>query len=137
MKVVKATFEQIYFTGVQYLNQRLGGEVILEEGETLADAWAKMKQDANDFHKASYPHLYEKDVTLNINIPPPYGVAEQIPEQKINPEEKRIGVFVEDIMGCKDLKTLESYKFIVKSNPELQGAYDLQRSLLISNSTIG
>lgn len=136
MKPIEASFEQIYFTGVQFLNQRISGKVLLEDGETLEDGWNKLKKDADDFHKKSYPHLYEvhieKTYAMDTRLdgtqylhPIHSGMRHnQSPDQQISKQEKTIGLFVKDIESCMDVKVLESYKYVVNGKPELQAAYD-------------
>lgn len=76
MKLLKATFEQIYFTGVQYLNQRMGGEVLLEEGDTMEDAWDMLNNMADARHRKKYPHLYES--APSFTAPAPYSNPETV-----------------------------------------------------------
>jgi len=49
-------------------------------------------------------------------------------------EEPLIGITEADILSCDRLKDLESYKFIVKSNPDLKNAYDKQFKNLCKQS---
>lgn len=37
---------------------------------------------------------------------------------------KEVGIFGKDIMSCPDLKTLESYKLLVKGKPDLEEIYN-------------
>jgi hypothetical protein len=53
-----------------------------------------------------------------------YNSGEQrVQEIQIEPKERTIGVLVEDIESCKDLKTLDTYKWLLKE-PALKEAYD-------------
>lgn len=119
---MKVTFEQIYFTGVQYLNQRLGGEIVLEEGETMADGWRKLKKQADDFHRENYPHLYQTHNPIIISEPP-YGMTEQIPEVKIQRPSNATEGIIFDIDSVTDIKVLGSYKLMAKTNPAINQAY--------------
>lgn len=149
MKLLEASFEQIYFTGVPFLNQRLSGKVLLEDGETLEDGWNKLKKDADDFHKKNYHHLYEVHIEkryeldthlegTTYNHPTHNSLRpERIPDQQINPEEKTIGLFVKDIESCGSLEVLDSYKLLVKGKVELEAAYNIRRKQIIAIESKG
>ena len=65
---------------------------------------------------------------------------EQLPVIQIKPEDREIGVKPEDILSCKDLITLENYRFLLKSDKELERAYILrhdQLTALTSTSDFG
>lgn len=120
MKLYKATFEQIYSTGHPYLNQRLGGEILLEEGETLEDAWVKLKREADAMHRKFTPGLYIENTMT--------GEITRASDSFFPPEpitvDRTIGVTVADIESCESIAMLQTYKFIVKGKPELIQAYD-------------
>lgn len=106
MKLVKATYEQIYPTGYQYLHLRLGGEVILEDGETMEDGWGKLKADADEMHKKLYPHLYESTVSKE-HLLHPLTPAESIaPIPEINIAHERLEVEIDNAKTTEELKAL-------------------------------
>ena len=51
--------------------------------------------------------------------------AMEVPEVQ-KPKEEAQSSIIEDINSCTELKVLEAYKLIAKSNPEFQKAYDLK-----------
>jgi hypothetical protein len=55
-----------------------------------------------------------------------------IPVIQVQKEEKAIGLYVEDIMSCKNLKVLESYAPLIKGNDKMEDAYELRRKQLTS-----
>jgi hypothetical protein len=61
------------------------------------------------------------------SIPPGPPPIIQVQQQEI-----RIGVLVEDIMSCKELVVLDSYRLMVKGNDELTVAYNKRRSEIVS-----
>jgi hypothetical protein len=55
-----------------------------------------------------------------------------IPVIQVQKEEKAIGIYVEDIMSCKNLKVLESYAPLIKGNVKMEEAYERRRNQLVS-----
>lgn len=96
------------------LKQWAGYEAIaeIEEGEDDSAAAAKLTEKVIGYHAEN-----NKGLHIEVN-------QDAIPIQKQDPEEIRIGLLIQDIESCKDIKTLESYKFLVKGKPEFQKAYD-------------
>jgi hypothetical protein len=123
MKVTKITFEQLFPTG-QYANQRLGMEIEFQEGDfnnysneadVVQSAFSHAKELVNKSFQSLNPELQHQ--------PTDYNTGEVLQEQ---PVDRRVGLLADDILSSPDLKTLESYKLLVKAKPELQGAYDVR-----------
>lgn len=49
---------------------------------------------------------------------------------QINPEDREIGLRVEDILSCKDLVTLNSYRFLAKNSLDLMNAFNIKHAEL-------
>lgn len=122
MKIEKIFFEQLFPTGA-YANQRLGMEISFEDRDI---GWGDSEETATQKAYAKAKALVEAAFqSLNPSPTPsitdyntgPYGAEEQ-------QVDRRIGVLADDIHSSPDLKTLESYKLIVKGNTELKTAYD-------------
>lgn len=60
MKIGKATFDcTIGMPG--FSNVKPGVvEIVLEEGETIEDAWSELNRRALAWHRKEFPHLYEQ-----------------------------------------------------------------------------
>lgn len=63
----------------------------------------------------------------------PYPITPVIAAEKPLPEDQRIASLIADIYSCQELKVLESYKLIVKTNQSLQEAYDQMLKKLSTN----
>lgn len=109
MKVDRISYQKVFPLGM-YINERIGLEIQLDDGEDATIALSKAKAMVESFHIENNKGLY-----VEVN-------QEAIPIQK--PEEIRIGLLIQDIESCKDIKTLESYKLLVKGKPDFQKAYD-------------
>lgn len=118
MKIRTVTYSKKYVTG-PYLNHQPGFEADLEEGEDPVAALLELKALADKFDRAT--NNFED--TLVPVIQPERFDTEPINEL---PEDQRITALISDINSCKDIKVLESYRFIVKQNDQLQAAYDLK-----------
>lgn len=65
MNISKVTFAKL-FANSSYLNERVGIEIELSQGENAMDALNEAKELAESFHKKAYPELYkfnEKSLT--------------------------------------------------------------------------
>lgn len=112
MKINKVFYEKLFPTG-SFLNERIGMEASLDPGDDEQGALHSLKEKVEKFHKDSNPLL---DTVAPDQQP--------IISEKPIPADQRIAVIIADIYSCKELKVLESYKLMVKGNPELQAAYD-------------
>jgi len=123
MKVTKITFEQLFPTG-QYANQRLGIEIDIDDYDfRIGEQEGKDKQEVvkTGFEYAK-KLVNEAFQALNPDLTSPI-YEQETPTTEIQ-VERRIGALAEDILSSPDMKTLESYKLIVRAKPELQEAYD-------------
>lgn len=50
---------------------------------------------------------------------------------QVQQQEVRIGVLVDDIMSCKELAVLDSYRLMVRGSEELTAAYNKRRSEIV------
>lgn len=122
MRAEKVIYMQTFPTG-NFSNQKLGVEILLEPGEGVEECFKSAKSAVEAAFKAMNP-----SPTPSITD---YNTGEQV-TQEIR-EDRVIGFFGDDILSCKDLKTLETYKLLVKGKPELQEIYDKVFSELNKN----
>lgn len=115
MKVDKVTYQKV-FPLSPYVNEKIGIEIQVDEGETPEDCLLFAKDTVENWHKKHNPEL---QLTLS---------DDQIAEIKVERDNtyNRIASIISDIYSCKELKVLESYRLMVKSSLELQDAYDKQ-----------
>jgi hypothetical protein len=112
---------------LKYGNTRPGVvEAILKPGETMEEALDELDDRLNAWHKRRYPHLYLEGA--NGSDLPPHLKTEitfgPVPVIQVNSEDREIGNILYGISTAKDLKVLDSYKFIAKLNPDHQEAYN-------------
>lgn len=90
-------------------NTWLGIEILLEPGETAEQALDKAVETVNGWYR-DYRDVHGTAIAPILETQVDRG----------NPKESLLA----DIGSCKEMKVLESYKFLVKGNSELQAAYD-------------
>ena len=112
MKYERISYQRIFTLPQPFENVKMGIELIIEPGETAMDGYRTAKKIVEDSFNDIHADAIKQFQAQEIPIEPPI------------PEDKRISAIVSDIRTCKEVKVLESYRLIAKSNPELQAAYD-------------
>ena len=131
MEITKVSYERI-FPLAPYVNEKVGFEATIDgSAESEKEALTKLKQIAEEWHKANSPELYASNgqVILDNSIPP--GPP---PIIQVTQGDRNVGVTVDSITSCKDLTTLHTYKFIVRGcSKEIREAYQTREEELIGN----
>lgn len=109
MKIDKISYQKAFVIG-PYLQHRIGVEIFLDEGEKPESVLSMAKGIVDSWHKAQYP---EEVVSQNA----PVG---EIVVDRGNPK----AALEADIKSCMEIKVLESYKFLVRNDAQLQKVYD-------------
>jgi hypothetical protein len=78
------------------------------------------KKLVTTFHYESNKELYEMKGTKVTDI------VDGEPIIKLDAKQSQTQSIIKDISTCTELKTLEAYRLIAKSNKEIQTAYDNQ-----------
>lgn len=118
MRIEKIAYEQLYPTGV-YANQRYRAEASVEDGDDMMDCFFKLKKTVEDAFTELNPQIEWSQ--------PMFHPPTQDETKPRNTQDQ----IIQDIKSCKEVKVLESYKLIAKSNPKIQEAYDEMMVLLI------
>lgn len=124
MHIDKVSYQRLYPIG-SYLNERIGFEASLEEGEDPCKAIEELRILADQSHKP----LQEGEV---LDHPPINGVKwetkegleDEVPIPKNAPREVRINRLLKQMSTCKDATMLKQYHLIVAKEPELQSFYN-------------
>lgn len=127
MKFDRTKYTAHYENGV-VVAQWISIETSLDSsmGESPLDALDKSQELVQQWYKS-------KNLPFDSNVmPPPYGPSSVI---QVKPEDREIGVTVEHIMSCDDLKTLDTYKFLVKGKEHLQNAFNTREKQIIQRMT--
>jgi hypothetical protein len=127
MKVTSISFQKTIPTG-PYMNEKLGVDIELSEGEHPEEAFTHAKELIDKWHKDNNPHLYaDKPESPFGNSYSSAPFIPPLPEVQVEkPIQDRTQALIADINSCKEIKVLESYKLIARSNPDLKAAYDLK-----------
>lgn len=136
MKFTKHSY--VYsFERAERLYDKVYYEVELGEGDTIKDAEKavieKCKQRAAQMQNEMFYGQSEQFSYGGLPLPSDYvDTSNGFKIVNQEPKEKRIGVMVDDILSCENLKVLETYRFIKDTNEELKAAYQ-QRYDELSN----
>ena len=110
-----------------YSSEKIGVEIFINEGDDAKQALDTAKSLVEEYHKSlEFPeqHIQER-----------YIPDDKLPEIQVQ-KEVREQTLEEQIQSCKEVKVLESYKFIAKKDIALQVAYDAQMKMLLSIKAI-
>jgi len=127
MKFTQVSYQKTFNLG-SYQSERIGVEIELSEGESPKEALDTAKQLVEEYHKENIKvaepttgEIYlENEIKVNIG-----EVLYDFPKDKTPPPPpKQNPTISEQIASCTDIKILESYKLIVKKNPDLQEVYN-------------
>jgi hypothetical protein len=120
MKIQSIHYQKI-FPLAPYVNETIGVDIAIDAGDSLDNAIQIAKSTVERWHKELNPQLF------NGSQPQANG---EIPVTQVEKPLSKDNRMIADIKTCKDIKILETYKFIVKGKPELQAAYDSQLKTL-------
>lgn len=140
MKIDKVSYQRLYPIG-SYLNERIGFEASLEEGESPEEAIEKLRILADHSHKPLQEgedsfEVDKQSVKNYVSAIQPIDMREmeESPIPKNAPEEERIKKLIGMMSTCKDKKSLETYRIIAGQEPELLLAYSEQMQKFLQPS---
>jgi hypothetical protein len=126
MKITSIKYEETFPTSIQYKNIRLTADATVDsDKEDLTECYQILRAKVNEaFKEMKFPTGIDLEA-MTITAPP-YGTPMQaaITNGVKKKEEIKIGVTPEAILSSPDLKTLITYKWLIKGKPDLQKAYD-------------
>ena len=128
MYIDKVSYQKTFNLG-NYSSERIGVDILLNEGEDAKEALATAKQLVTEYHKENNPQIYiDEEVWKSATSEPlPNNIPiVQQPVAKLSQEE----TIIRDIHTCTELKTLQAYKLIAKNNPKIQEHYTAKLSEL-------
>jgi hypothetical protein len=114
MQIERVTYQKVFPLGM-YINEKIGVDYLLNEGDDPKAALEAAKKLCQEFHEETNKGLYIA----------PAAEWDNLPEVQRTKPVSKIEAMKADISTCTDQKVLESYKLIVKNNPDLQETYDL------------
>lgn len=136
MNINKVNYQRTFNLG-NYCSERIGVELDLNPGEDAIAALDTARRLVEEYHQKGNPDLY---IYQTENVTPDIPVIPKKDTTKGWDKTDHEGIYSKDISGydyaetkftlsdqinsCKDLKTLESYKFIVKGKKELEEIYN-------------
>lgn len=121
MTITSISYQKTYNLG-NYSSERIGVEVSINEGENAMEALDTAKNLCQEFHEKNNPEPPQSTV---VSIPLEEIASIQAPKpDKKTAKEQQEQRLIDDINSCQEIKVLESYRLIAKTNENLQTAYD-------------
>jgi hypothetical protein len=116
MEITKVYYERI-FPLAPYINEKVGFEATIDGTvESEKEALTKLKQISEEWHIANNPQVHSDPNTFTDHS--------VIPSIQVKPEDRKIGLTVEDILSCSSLTVLQAYKSLINNDLELKMAFD-------------
>lgn len=119
MRIERVSYQKVFPLGM-YINEKIGVELILNEGEDAMEALAEARKVTHDFFDKNNPEPFVSGVKTILEEP----TGDVVIVPKLSSKEKQRLSLINSINSCDKISDLESYKLISKSNPELQTIYD-------------
>jgi Na+-transporting NADH:ubiquinone oxidoreductase subunit NqrF len=118
MRADRISYQKLFPLGM-YINEKIGVECIVNEGENPATILQEAKLMVEKFHKDSNPGLYIEVnyEALSVNNP------DYSPPTNEQRKEEATNGMIAAINSCTELKVLETFKLLVKNNTVFQEAY--------------
>ncbi len=122
MTIKSINYQELLPSG-SFLNVRYGMEISIDSDAEAERAYELAKELVHETHKKQFPFMYEKKAPI-------YSGEEPVIEVKKSSALTQVELLKQQMSTCTELKTLESYKLLVKSNPELQDFYNHQQKII-------
>lgn len=137
MPLKGTTYKRKYPT-FQFLNEDIGFEWEIVEGENWEEIQDQLKAMADKQHRKNNPHLYQEELESTIRFSAPtkesyngdtisrYILDEAgltAPLEKISPKLSAHESMKNDILNAKDMVDLFTFRKVALSNDELKEAY--------------
>ncbi len=119
MRIDKIHYEELFTTG-QFQNQRYRAEISLDDTDSPEVAFTIAQMKVREAFQKLNPQLQLGTTTTEVVTPEVPLFPKTNEQQKKSAEERMI----EAINSCTELKVLETYKLLAKSNPKYQEAYN-------------
>lgn len=110
MQIERISYQKTFNLG-SYQSQRIGVDIILNPDDIADEAFAQARELVEKYHSETAP------VMIADNPPEP---VQQISKEKLTLEQN----LIQQIESCQELKVLQSYRLIAKTQPECQVAYE-------------
>lgn len=123
MKTTKVTYLKTFPLG-QFINEKIGIEIELNEGDDIQSALAFARSECELNHKANNAHLYKDQETMAEQEP---VVIWGEPLRKTEPQKlSQKELIISEINKCQSQKQLKEWNLLASKYPETKELYDLK-----------
>ena len=129
MKATKVTYLKTFPLG-QFINEKIGIEIELNEGDDIQSALAFARSECELNHKTNNAHLY-KDQETTMEQDPVVIWGE--PLRKTEPQKlSQKELIISEINKCQSPKQLKEWNLLASKYPETKELYDIKLKQLIN-----
>ena len=121
MKIERISYQKAFVIG-PYLQEKIGLEVQIDEGEDPAAAFERAKELVARWHVTTNP---QPDFSAQGAPPTELPVIDWA-------AERRISRLIDDMNACRVLTELQTYYTLAKANPDLEAAYEARKRVLVA-----
>lgn len=125
MKPITVNYQKV-FPLAPYVNERIGVDIQLDDGDSPLEALAKAKEMVEQFHQEAKKGLVLEMVTSEIPINQPLPIIETQKQSK----EDMLSSAIAGIYASRDIEELKSFRAYYEKYPEAQAAYDEMKNKL-------
>lgn len=123
MKTTKVTYLKTFPLG-QFINEKIGIEIELNEGDDIQSALAFARSECELNHKTNNSHLYKDQETMAEQEP---VVIWGEPLRKTEPQKlSQKELIISEINKCQSQKQLKEWNLLASKYPETKELYDLK-----------
>jgi hypothetical protein len=122
MTIKSINYQELFPSG-SFLNVRYGMEISIDSDSEVERAYELAKELVHETHKKQFPFMYEKKA-------PVYSGEEPVIAKEKSTKYTQTEILKQQMSTVTDLKVLETYKLLVKNNPELQDYYNHQENFI-------
>lgn len=119
MKPITVNYQKV-FQLAPYVNERIGVDMQLDDGDSPLEALAKAKDLVEKFHRDGTGSSISATTTPETPAPTPIPIVKAEKQSK----EQIEATIIAEIYSCTDIDKLESYSIFAKTYPGAKAAYD-------------
>lgn len=117
-RILKIEYQKV-FPLAQYVNEKIGVEVEVNNGDDIDNAFSFAKETVEKWHKEGNPGLHLTINTGIINEPP-----------IVQKENYKAVLTANDILSCTSVVVLNAYKSMIGDDKELITAFEQRKKQL-------
>ena len=123
MRIEKVSYQKVFPLGM-YINEKIGVELVLNEGDDAMEALSEARKVTHEFFDKNNPEPFISGVKI-IEEAPQQNIGIKL--DKKTQKEQQEDNFIKLINECTEIEKplgVKAYELISNNNPKLKTAYD-------------